>query len=182
MRLRLLRPLDPVAAAVVETAADMAGWGTKLPAGRARGVAFCRSYGSPTAQVVQIARTGARADSGVVVEKVWCAQDVGTALDPRNIEAQVQSGIVFGLSAAIMGEVTFADGAVQQSNFHDYPVLRMDQSPAIETRILQNGSGLGGVGEPATPPVAPALGNALFALTGRRIRTLPFGRSVRFAP
>lgn len=177
MRLRLLRPLDPVSATVVETAAAMAGWGDPLPSGRGRGVAFCRSYGSPTAQVVQIAK----GDSGIAVEKVWCAQDVGTALDPRNIEAQIQSGIIFGLSAAISGEVTFADGAVQQSNFHDYEVLRMDRAPAIEARILQNGASLGGVGEPATPPIAPALGNALFALTGQRIRQLPFGRSVNFA-
>jgi isoquinoline 1-oxidoreductase subunit beta len=177
MRLRLLRPLHPVSATVVETVAEMAGWGTPLPAERARGLAFCMSYGSPTAQVVQVART----EGGIAVERVWCAQDVGTALDPRNIEAQIQSGIVFGLSAAIMGEITFAEGAVQQSNFHDYDALRMDRTPAIEARILQNGAGLGGVGEPATPPVAPALGNALFALTGRRIRRLPFARSIVFA-
>ncbi len=175
-RLRLLRDAHPPSAAVVEAVAGMAGWGEPLPPDRAQGVAFCLSYGTPTAQVVQIARTG----DGIAVEKVWCAQDVGTALDPGNIEAQIQSGIVFGLSAAIMGEITFAGGAVEQSNFHDYEALRMNRCPAIETRILQSG-GLGGVGEPGTPPVAPALGNAIFALTGQRIRELPFRRSVDFA-
>ena len=174
-RLRLLRDTHPPSAAVVEAVAQLAGWGSPLPPDRARGVAFCLSYGSPTAQIVQIART----DRGIAVEKVWCAQDVGTALDPGNIEAQIQSGIVFGLSAAMMGEITFADGMVEQSNFHDYAALRMNQCPTIETRILQSGH-LGGVGEPGTPPVAPALGNAIFALTGQRLRRLPFGHSIDF--
>jgi isoquinoline 1-oxidoreductase subunit beta len=175
-RLRLLRDTHPPSVAVVEAAAQMAGWGDPLPPGRARGVAFCLSYGSPTAQVVQIART----DRGIAVEKVWCAQDVGMALDPGNIEAQIQSGIIFGLSAAMAGEITFAGGAVEQSNFHDYDAMRMNRCPTIETRILQSGH-LGGVGEPGTPPIAPALGNAIFALTGQRIRELPFRRSIDFA-
>jgi isoquinoline 1-oxidoreductase beta subunit len=139
------------------------------------GVAFCASYGTPTAQIVQLAQSR----DGVVVEKVWCAQDVGTALDPRNIEGQIQSGIAFGLSAAIAGEVTVAGGTVEQSNFHDFEVLRMHAMPAVETRILQSGA-LGGVGEPSTPAIAPALSNALFTLTGRRIRTLPLHRSIGF--
>lgn len=177
MRLDLLRAEHAVSATVLETVAAMADWGAPLPPDRARGVAFALSYGAPTAQIVEVRQTA----RGIAIETVWCAQDVGTALDPRNIEAQIQSGILFGLSAAMMGEITFADGRVEQSNFHDQDLLRMHQTPRIETRILQNGAALAGVGEPATPPAAPALANAVFALTGRRIRELPLCRAVAFA-
>ncbi|MBM9595178.1 xanthine dehydrogenase family protein molybdopterin-binding subunit [Roseitranquillus sediminis] len=177
MRLGLMRDEHAASARVLRTVAEMSGWGTPLPDGVARGVAFCFSYGSPTAQVVQVRQT----DRGLRVERIWCAIDVGIALDPRNIEAQIQSGIIYGLSATIMGQITFAGGRVEQSNFHDCEVLRMDQCPAIETRILESGESPGGVGEPGTPPVAPALANAVFALTGRRIRQLPLVRELAFA-
>lgn len=177
MRLRLLAAAHPVAAKVVETVADMARWGGPLPPDTAQGVAFCLSYGTPTAQVVQVRDIG----DGIAIDRVWCAQDVGLALDPRNIEAQIQSGTLFGLSAAIGEEITFTDGRVDQGNLDTYEVLRMRQAPPIEARILENGDALSGVGEPATPPAAPALANAVFALTGTRIRQLPLSRAVRFA-
>ena len=110
----------------------------------------------------------------------YAAVDVGTALDPRNIEAQVQSGMVYGLSAAIMGEITFDEGAVEQSNFHDYDALRINQVPPINVSILENGDKIRGIGEPGTPPAAPALANAIFAATGKRIRELPLNKHIDF--
>jgi isoquinoline 1-oxidoreductase beta subunit len=106
---------------------------------------------------------------------------VGIALDPRNIEAQLQSAVIFGLSAAMFGEISFAKGAVEQTNFHQYPVLRMGQSPQISVRILQGGGAIRGIGEPGTPPAAPALANAIFSATGRRIRELPLNKHIGFA-
>ena len=106
---------------------------------------------------------------------------VGTALDPRNIEAQVQSAINFGLTAAIMGEITINQGVVEQSNFHNYDAIRMSQAPAIDVRILENGEKIRGIGEPGLPPAAPALANAIFAASGERIRELPIRKHVKFA-
>ncbi|MEP4424232.1 MAG: xanthine dehydrogenase family protein molybdopterin-binding subunit, partial [Nitratireductor sp.] len=107
--------------------------------------------------------------------------DVGTALDPGIIEAQLTSGAIFGLSSAIGQEITFADGMAEQSNFHDYDAMRIHQCPAFEVAILQNYHKMGGVGEIGTPPAVPALANAVFALTGKRIRSLPLSREVDFA-
>lgn len=177
MRLRLMKDQSREAVKVLETVADMADWSTPVPSGKGRGVAFSWSFGSPTAQIIEISQT----PDGIRLDKVWCTQDVGAALDPRNIEAQIMSGITFGLTAAIYGEVTFADGQVNEGNFDDYQVLRIDQMPQIESQILQGGGHLGGVGEPATPPAAPALANAIFSLTGQRIRTLPLRNAVDFA-
>ena len=106
---------------------------------------------------------------------------MGVALDPGNIEAQLTGGCLFGLSAAVMGEITFDRGEAQQSNFYDYDALRMGAAPAFEVQVLENASYLGGVGEIGTPPAAPALGNALFALTGNRVRRLPFNQAFDFA-
>lgn len=161
---------------VLEAVAEMADWGN-TPAGRARGVAFCLSFGVPTAQVIEVEQT----DAGVRMTNAWAAVDVGLALDPSIIEAQVQGGMVFGLSAAIHGEITFAEGRVQQQNFWDAELLRLHQCPPIAVRILENGPKLRGIGEPGTPPAAPALANAVFALTGQRIRALPMNKSVTFA-
>ncbi len=156
----------------------MAGWGEPLPAGRARGMAFCACFGSWVAEIVEISGDE---ENGIRLEKVWIAADVGTALDPRNIDAQLVSGAIYGLSAAIDQQITFAGGRVEQSNFNDFDALRMHQCPQFETAVLQNADRMGGVGEIGTPAAAPALANAVFALTGKRIRRLPLSREVRFA-
>ena len=161
---------------VLERVAEMSGWGEALPAGHGRGVGFTLSFGVPTAQVIEVSVS----EEGVRMEKAFAAVDVGVALDPRNIEAQVQGGMVYGLTAAIMGEVTFEDDRVQQTNFHDYPALRMQQTPSIEVAILENGEKIRGIGEPGTPPAAPALANAIFAATGERLRSLPLNKHVAF--
>ncbi|MCZ8077952.1 MAG: molybdopterin-dependent oxidoreductase [Rhodobacteraceae bacterium] len=161
---------------VLETVAEMSGWGSTAP-GRAKGVAFCMSFGVPTAQVIEIETT----PEGIRMTGAWIAADIGTALDPGNIEAQLQGGMVFGLSAAIRGEITFADGMAEQANFWDYEPLRLSQCPPIRVKILENQPHIRGIGEPGTPPAAPALGNAIFALTGQRLRDSPFARAVTFA-
>jgi isoquinoline 1-oxidoreductase beta subunit len=162
---------------VLAAVAEMSEWGKPLDQGRGRGVAFHFSFGVPVAEVVEVTATR----DGLRVDKVFVAADVGTALDPRNIEAQLQSAVIFGLSAAMFGEISFAKGAVEQTNFHQYPVLRMGQSPQISVRILQGGSAIRGIGEPGTPPAAPALANAIFSATGRRIRELPLNKHIGFA-
>ena len=174
MRLALLdhEPSRQVLSAV----ATMAGWGQPLAAGRGRGVAFHLCRGVPVAQVVEITVSQA----GVKIDKVFVAVDVGTALDPRNIEAQQQSGVIFGLSAALYGEIGFAQGAAEQSNFHDYPVLRLQQAPQIVVKVLESGGPIRGVGETGVPPVAPALANAIFQATGKRIRELPLRKHMAF--
>jgi len=161
---------------VLEAVADLSGWGTTT-AGRAKGIAFCMSFGVPVAEVIEVENTPA----GLRMTGAWIAADVGTALDPGNIEAQLQGGMIYGLSAAIRGEITFADGMAEQANFWDYEPLRLSQCPPIATRILENLPHIRGIGEPGTPPAAPALGNAIFALTGQRLRDLPFARSMGFA-
>lgn len=174
---RRLMAGHPTALGVVEEAARMAGWGDGPPAGRARGFAFTFSFGSWVAEIVEVADTPA----GIRVEKVWIAADVGLALDPGIIEAQLVSGAVFGLSAAIDQQITFAGGAVEQSNFHDFDAMRIHQCPSFEVSILETARRMGGVGEIGTPPAAPALANAVFALTGKRVRQLPLSREVTFA-
>ncbi len=162
---------------VLEEVKALSNWGASLPAGRAKGVAFYLSFGVPTAQVMEIEQTR----NGIRIINAYAVADVGIALDPRNVEAQIQSGIIYGLTAAIMGEITVDDGVVEQSNFHDYDGLRMYQSPDIKVKILENGTKIRGVGEPGTPPAAPALANAIFALTGKRIRQLPVEKSIEFS-
>lgn len=162
--------------AVIEAVAEMSGWGNPTP-GRGRGFAFCLSFGVPCAQVIEVADT----PSGLRMTGAWAAADVGTALDPGNLQAQVQGGMIYGLSAAIRGQITIADGQAEQQNFWDYEPLRLSQCPPIAVRILENLGHIRGIGEPGTPPAAPALGNAIFALTGQRLRDLPFARSVTFA-
>ncbi len=180
MRLKLMQPY-PAAVACVQAVKDMSGWGTPLAAdgvkSRGRGVAFCLSFGTWVAQVVQVADT----DDGIRIEKVWCAADFGTALDPKNLEGQMMSGIIFGLSAAMGQEITFADGAVEQGNFDAYDAMRMNQTPDIQVRVLQASGKMGGAGEPGTPPSLPALANAIFAATGKRIRQLPLSKEITFA-
>ena len=162
--------------AVLQRAAQLAGWGGPLAAAadgakKARGVALHQSFGSTVAQIAEVSLAP---DSKTIrVHRVVCVIDCGTAVNPGLIRQQMESGIVFGLSSALHGGVTVEQGRVQQSNFHDQPLLRIDACPAIETEIMANSEPPEGVGEPGTPPIAPAVANALFALTGQRLRTLP---------
>jgi len=158
---------------VLELAASKAGWGTPLPAGRARGIAVHKSFESFVAEVAEVSVSPA---GDVRVHRVVCAVDCGLHVNPDTIEAQMQSAIVFGLTAALKGAITIENGRVMQSNFHDYQMLRLAEMPVVEVHIVQNNEEPGGVGEPGTPPIAPAVCNALFALTGKRIRTLPIGK------
>ena len=176
LEFRLSQMTHDPSRSVLEAVAEMSDWGN-APAGRARGVAFCLSFSVPVAQVIEVAETA----DGLLMTNAWAAVDVGLALDPSIIEAQVQGGMVYGLSAAITGEITFAKGRVEQQNFWDYEPLRLHQCPPIAVRILENGTRLRGIGEPGTPPAAPALANAIFALTGQRIRTLPLNKTIQFA-
>jgi isoquinoline 1-oxidoreductase beta subunit len=176
LRLKLMEKY-PSERKVVEAVAALAQWGSAKAAGAGRGVAATRCFGSMVAQVVEVIETG----QGLRVSKVWAAIDVGTAVNPALIRAQVESAIVYGLSAAMMQEVTFKYGRAGQSNFHDYPALRINQMPEVVVAVLQNQDHIGGAGEPGLPPVIPALGNAIFDLTGKRIRTLPFNKGVTFA-
>ncbi len=154
---------------VLETAAEMAGWGDALPAGYGRGIAVHQSFGSIVAQVALVNAN----DKKVRVEKVFCAADPGFAVSPDGFRAQMESGIIYGLAAVLHGEITLENGAVKQSNFHDYRMLRMNEAPEIEVKIINSGEALGGGGEPGTPPIAPAVTNAIFAATGQRVRRLP---------
>ncbi|MCO5161633.1 MAG: molybdopterin-dependent oxidoreductase [Mesorhizobium sp.] len=167
----------PAALAVVNKVAQMSNWGEALPEGKAKGFAFTLSFGSWCGQVVQIADTPA----GIRLEKMWIAVDVGTALDPGIIEAQMTSGAIYGLSAAMGQAITFEDGRVAQSNFHDFDAMRIFQAPEFEVAILENFHRMGGVGEVGVPPAAPALANALAALKGKRFRSLPLSKDVAFA-
>ena len=161
---------------VMEAVAEMSNWGTPK-SGRARGVAFAMAFGVPVAEVIEIEPS----DAGIRLTGAWIAADVGVALDPRNIEAQLSGAMIYGLSAAMNGEITFTDGKVDQQNFWDYEPLRLHQCPPISVRVLENGGKIRGVGEPGTPPAAPALANAIFALTGDRYRRLPLKSVVKFA-
>jgi isoquinoline 1-oxidoreductase beta subunit len=167
-RLSLLKD-KPRHAAALKLVAEKAGWGSPPPEGRARGLAVHESFGSIVAQVAEVSVENKQ----IRVHAVTCAVDCGTAVNPLGIEAQVQGSVAFGLSAALHGKLTFAEGRVQQSNFHDYPVVRMYEMPKIAVHIIHSKAKMGGVGEPATAPIAPAVANAVYALTKQRLRTLP---------
>ncbi len=155
----------------LETVAKRASWGTPLPAGTGRGIAIVESFGTIAAHVVE-ASMGE--DGKPKVGKVWAVVDCGTTVNPKNAEAQIQGGIIMGLSSAIGEQITIEKGAVVQSNFDNYPVLKMANSPtAIDVHFIESGAKMGGIGEPGLPPATPALINALFAVTGKRIRQLP---------
>lgn len=160
--------------AVLNLAAEKAGWGSALPEGRGRGIALQESFGSIVAEVAEVSVT----DGNVRVHRVVCAVDCGPVVNPDNVAAQVESGIVYGLSAALRGEITLSEGRVQQSNFNDYPVLRIEEMPRIETHIIKSTGPMGGAGEISTPCIAPAVCNAIFAATGKRIRRLPISASL----
>lgn len=155
--------------AVLDLAAEQAGWGTPLPPGRARGVAVAESFGSFVAEVAEVSVV----NGAVRVHKVTCAIDCGQVVNPDIVAAQMEGAIVFGLTAALKGEITIDKGRVQQGNFLDYPLLRMDEMPEVAVHIVPSTEHPGGVGEPGTPPIAPAVANAVSALTGTRVRRLP---------
>ena len=141
-----------------------------MPANHGRGIALAESFGSICAQVAEVEVIG----SDVRVHRVVCAIDCGFAINPDTVVAQMESGIIYGLTAALYGEITFRNGRVQQSNFPDYNMVRLDNSPTIDVHIVESGvEHLGGIGEPGTPPIAPAVCNAIHAACGKRLRELP---------
>ena len=165
--------------AVLEKAVSESGYGkVTLPKGHAHGVALHECFGSIVAQVAEVSLDSAN----VRVHRVTCAVDCGLAVNPDQVKAQMQSAIVFGLSAALRGEITLEGGRVQQSNFNDYPVVRMSEAPAIDVHIVASTEKPGGVGEPGLPPIAPAVCAALYALTGKRIRRLPIVSALASSP
>lgn len=154
---------------LLDLVAEKSDWGAALPDNFGRGIAIHRSFGTIVALVVEAEVANGRARA----HRVVCAVDCGFAMHPDGLRAQMESGIVYGLTAALYGDISIRDGAVVQSNFHDYPMLRMNESPLVETHIVNGGGRVGGAGEPGTPAIAPALANAIFAATGQRIRELP---------
>jgi len=163
--------------AVLELAAQKAGWGNPKP-GASRGIAVHESFNTFVAQVVEVSGK----ESSLKIERVICAVDCGVAVNPNIIAMQMESGIGYGLSAALAGAITLKEGVVEQSNFHDYPVLRMNQMPHIEVFIVPSTEKPTGVGEPATPVIAPALANAILVMQGKPIRALPMSsQGVTFA-
>jgi len=171
---RALLTNQPRCKGVLELAADRANWGKALPAGMARGIALAQSFGSYVAQVAEVS---VAADGTPRVHRVIAAVDCGMIVNPEIIRRQIEGAIVFGLSAALYGRITLKDGRVEQSNFHDYPVLRLPEMPRVEVHIMASKEPPGGIGEPGTPPIAPAVVNAIFAATGKRLRTLPINRA-----
>jgi isoquinoline 1-oxidoreductase subunit beta len=166
-RARLAR--HPRLLAVLNLAAARAGWGTPPPAGRFRGLAVHESFGSYVGQVAEVSV----ADGSIRVHRIVAAIDCGTAVNPAGVVAQLESAVVYALSAALHGEITLREGKVQQSNFHDYRPLRMHEMPVVEAHVVPSTERPSGVGEPGVPPVAPSVANAVFAATGKRLRRLP---------
>jgi isoquinoline 1-oxidoreductase subunit beta len=159
---------------VLERAAALAGWGTPLPEGEGRGLALCDSFGSIVAEVAHV-----RVDSAGVLRvlAVDAVVDCGDVISPDAAAAQVEGGILFGLSAALMSAITIEQGRIVQTNFRDYPMPRIKDTPQIRVEFLRSDAPLGGLGEPAVPPIAPAVANAIFAATGVRVRALPFSQT-----
>lgn len=173
-RIRLMK--HDVSRKVLEAAAEMSSWGGELAPGKGRGVAFVESFGVPVAEVVEVTAT----DDGIKLDNVWVACDVGRVLDPVNFENLVQGGVIFGLGHAMNCEITYSDGMAEQSNYHAHEGMRLYQCPNIMVKGLENGDIVRGIGEPPVPPAAPALANAIFAATGKRIRELPLNKHIDF--
>ena len=167
---RALLDHNPRAKAVLELAAERAGWGQKLPKGSGRGVSLQFVFGSYEAHVaeVEVAK-----DGDVRVRRVVCAVDCGTVVNPDTVQAQIQSGIIFGATAALYGKITLKDGRIEQTNFDSYQMLRMNDAPAIEVHIVRSAEPPGGMGETGTSAIVPAIANAIFAATGKRLRKMP---------
>ena len=167
---RRLLGKSPRARAVLDLAAEKAGWGQSLPAGRARGVSVIFGFGSYIAQVAEIS---IGTDGGVRVHRVVCAVDCGQMVNPDTIKAQMEGGIIYGLTAVLYGEITLKDGRIEQSNFDNYQALRINETPDVEVHLVESREEPGGIGEPGTATIAPAVINAIYALTGKRLRKLP---------
>lgn len=167
---RALLDKSPRAKGVLDLAAEKAGWGSKLPAGKGRGISVLFGFGTYMAQVAEVSID----KSGQVrVDRVVCAVDCGAVVNPDTVKAQVEGGIMFGLTAALYGEITVKDGRVEQANFDTYQMLRINEAPAVEVHIVKSSEAPGGMGEPGTSAIAPAVVNAIFAATGKRLRKLP---------
>jgi isoquinoline 1-oxidoreductase beta subunit len=167
---RALLDKTPRAKAVLDLAAEKAGWGQALPKGAGRGVSLQNAFGSYLAQVAEVEVS---IDGAVRVRRVVCAVDCGTVVNPDTVQAQIQSGIIFGATAALYGKITLRDGRVEQSNFDTYQMLRINEAPAIEVYIVQSTEPPGGIGETGTSAIVPAISNAIFAATGKRLRKMP---------
>jgi isoquinoline 1-oxidoreductase beta subunit len=166
---RALLDKQPRLKHVLELAAEKAGWGKPLPAGRTRGIGLMEGYGTSMAQVAEVSISG----KTVRVHRVVVAADLGRMVNPNIVRQQLESSIIYGLSAVLYGEITLKDGRVQQRNFNDYPVLRMPESPQIEMHLVESGEKAAGIGEPGTALIGPTVANAVFAATGQRLRKLP---------
>jgi isoquinoline 1-oxidoreductase beta subunit len=153
---------------VLDLVAEKGNWGTPQ-LGTHQGIAVHESFGTVVAEIAEIRIVG----NAVKVERVVCAVNCGIVVNPDQVYAQVESAVVFGLTAALRGKITIKDAAVEQSNFHDYPLLRMNEIPVVEVHVVQSTEKPTGIGEPGTPPIAPAVANAIFAATGSRLRSLP---------
>jgi isoquinoline 1-oxidoreductase beta subunit len=161
---------------VLQAVGELSGWGKPLPKGSGRGLAFTLSFGVPVAEVIEVTAT----PNGIRIDMAFVVAEVGQVLDPVNLDAQLAGGVIWGLGHAMLGELTYADGAPQETNFHAYQSLRLYQTPQIVTRALQTTGRIKGIGEPGVPPAAPALANAIFAATGKRIRELPLRKHIEF--
>ena len=171
---RALLEKSPRAKGVLELAAGKAGWGQKLPAGQGRGLSVQHVFGTYLSEAaeVEVAK-----DGSVRVKRVVCAVDCGQVVNPDTVRAQLESGVIFGITAALYGAITLKDGRVEQSNFDNYRMLRIGEAPKIEVYIVESTEAPGGMGEPGTSALAPAVANAIFAATGKRLRKLPVDAS-----
>ena len=176
---RALLDKTPRAKGVLELAAQKAGWGQPLPERTARGVSLQFAFATYMAQVAEVEVAN---DGAVRVRRVVCAVDCGTVVNPDTVKAQIQSAIIFGVTAALYGEITLKDGRVEQSNFHNYLMLRINEAPAIEVYIVKSAEPPGGTGEAGTSAIVPAVTNAIFAATGKRLRKLPVDTAVLKQP
>ena len=168
---------EPRYANVVKIAAEKAGWGKKLPKGRALGVALMEGYGTYMAQIAEVSVKG----NDIKVHKVTVACDCGQMVNPGIVRQQLEGSIVYGLSHALYSDITVTNGRVDQSNFHDFRVLRMNETPEMEIHLVQSTEKPGGTGEPATSLIAPAVANAVATATGKRMRSMPFAKAIKSA-
>jgi isoquinoline 1-oxidoreductase subunit beta len=176
---RALLDKSPRAKAVLDLAADKAGWGQSLPKGSGRGVSLQNVFGSYLAQVAEVEVSN---EGAVRVRRVVCAVDCGTVVNPDTVEAQIQSGIIFGATAALYGEITIKDGRVEQTNFDTYQIMRIDEAPVIEVHIVKSTEPPGGMGEAGTSAIVPAIANAVCAATGKRLRKMPIDSNLLKQP